>query len=306
MSVLGKRVKAIYFFIFLSLCWLSAAAANETPSSGSLARRPFLGVTADPAPDHHVQVGKIVPNSPAARSGLAVGDILLALNGSPVESVGTFLDGVKSAKTGDHLICRVRRGEKEMDVEVILAEYPREQPEDIRVVYDAVDTPKATLRSIVTIPTGHTGKLPAILFLQGFDCSSIDWPLPEPNFTRELIYRLTQAGFVVMRSEKSGVGDSTGAPCRDMGFHDEVSLFTSALKKLKSYDFVDTENVFLFGHSAGGWIAPLVAAAEPVKGVVVQGTVVRPFGEYFVDNWRRSQWLRFHLDLAKLEDEQRL
>ncbi|HXC29787.1 MAG TPA: alpha/beta fold hydrolase [Stellaceae bacterium] len=193
-----------------------------------------------------------------------------------------------------------------MDVEVILAEYPREQPEDIRVVYDAVDTPKATLRSIVTIPTGHTGKLPAILFLQGFDCSSIDWPLPEPNFTRELIYRLTQAGFVVMRSEKSGVGDSTGAPCRDMGFHDEVSLFTSALKKLKSYDFVDTENVFLFGHSAGGWIAPLVAAAEPVKGVVVQGTVVRPFGEYFVDNWRRSQWLRFHLDLAKLEDEQRL
>jgi pimeloyl-ACP methyl ester carboxylesterase len=306
MSVLGKRVKAIYFFIFLSLCWLSAAAANETPSSGSLARRPFLGVTADPAPDHHVQVGKIVPNSPAARSGLAVGDILLALNGSPVESVGTFLDGVKSAKTGDHLICRVRRGEKEMDIEVILAEYPREQPADIRVFYDAVNAPNVTLRSILTMPSGKTGKLPAILFIQGFDCSSIDWPLSEPNLPRELIYRLTKAGFVVMRSEKSGVGDSTGAPCRDMGFHDEVSLFTSALKKLKSYDFVDIENVFLFGHSAGGWIAPLVAAAEPVKGVVVQGTVVRPFGEYFVDNWRRSWWLRKHPDLAQLEDEQRL
>ena len=82
-----------------------------------------------------------------------------------------------------------------------------------------------------------------------------------------------------MRSEKSGIGDRTGAPCRDVGFRDEVSMFVSVLKKLKSYDFVDSENVFLFGHIAGGWVAPLVAAAEPVKGIVVYGTVVRPFGE---------------------------
>ena len=304
--IIRNLVKLSRVFALLFLFFISVAAANEIPSSDSLPRRPFLGVTAEAAPNNHVRVGKIVPDSPAARSELAVGDILLALNGSPVESVATFLAGVKSFKTGDHLICRVRRGEKEMDIEVILAEYPREQPEDIRVLYDAVAAPKATLRSILTMPVGNTGKLPAILFLQGFDCSSIDFPLPEPNLTRELIYRLTRAGYVVMRSEKSGVGDSSGIPCRDMGFHDEVSLFTSALKKLKSYDFVDTENVFLFGHSAGGWVAPLVAAAEPVKGVVVQGTVVRPFAEYFIDNWRRNRWLRSHPDLAQLEDEQRL
>ncbi len=143
---------------------------------------------------------------------------------------------------------------------------PRERPGDIQVVYDAVDAPEATLRSLVTIPNGNTRKLPAILFLQGFDCSSVDWPLPEPNLTRELIYRLTRAGFVVMRSEKSGVGDSTGTACRDVGFRDEVSLFTSALRKLKSYDFVDSENVFLFGHSAGGWVAPLVAAVGAGQG----------------------------------------
>src|SRR4029079_6660160 len=118
----------------------------------------------------------------------------------------------------------------------------------------------------------------------------------EPDLTRELVYRLTRAGFVVMRSEKSGIGDSNGAPCRDVGFRDEVSMFVSVLKKLKSYDFVDGENVFLFGHSAGGWIAPLVAATEPVKGIVVYGTVVRPFCEYVVENQRRNQWLRFQPD----------
>ena len=114
MAVIRQKVIARYFFVVLSLLWISTAAANELPSSDALPRRPFLGLTADPAPDHHVRVSKVVPDSPAARSGFAVGDILLALNGSPVESVATFLAGVKSFKTGDHLICRVRRGDKEM------------------------------------------------------------------------------------------------------------------------------------------------------------------------------------------------
>jgi pimeloyl-ACP methyl ester carboxylesterase len=304
--IIVPAVVAGCFFVVLSLCSPAAAAANASLSSDSLPRRPFLGVTAEPAPGNHVRIAKIIPGSSAARSELTVGDTLLAVNGSPVESVAAFLAGMKSFKSGDHLICRVQRDQKEMDIEVTLGDWPRERPGDIQVLYDAVDAPDATLRSLVTIPNGNTRKLPAILFLQGVDCSSVDWPLPEPNLTRELIYRLTRAGFVVMRSEKSGVGDSTGTPCRDVGFRDEVSLFTSALRKLKSYDFVDSENVFLFGHSAGGWVAPLVAAVEPVKGIVVYGTVVRPYAEYFVENWRRNRQLRSQPDLANLEDEQRL
>jgi pimeloyl-ACP methyl ester carboxylesterase len=213
---------------------------------------------------------------------------------------------VKSLKPNDRLVYRVQRGGKEMDVEVVAGEFPREQPSDIQVLYDAVETPKATVRSILTAPISYTGKLPTIFYVQGWDCSSIDWPLPGPNLLRELVYGLTRAGFAVMRSEKSGVGDSTGTPCRDVDFRDEVSLFTSALKKLKTYDFVDTGNVFIFGHSGGGWVAPLMAADEPVKGIVVYGTVVRPFAEYLVENRRRSRWLRSRPDLAQLEDEQRL
>lgn len=287
--------------------WLPAAAAtNGTPSSDPLPRRAFLGVNAEPVPDNHVRIGGIVPNSAAARSELAVGDILLALNGAPVESVARFLAGVRSFKSGDHLITRVQRGGKEMDIGVTLSELPREQADDIQVLYDAVDTPGAKVRSILTRPIGTARKLPAILFVQGFDCNSVDWPLPEPHPARELVYGLTRAGFAVMRSEKSGVGDSTGAPCRDVDFRSEVSLFTSALKKLKSYDFVDTENVFIFGHSAGGWIAPLVASQEPVKGIVAYGTVVRPFAEYLVENYRRNRWRRSQRDLVQLEDDQRL
>ena len=299
-------VTAGCFFTLLSLCMPAAAAVSASLPSDPLPRRPLLGVTAEPAPDNRIRIARIVPGSAAARSELAVGDVLLAIDGSPVKSVAAFLAGMKSFKSGDRIICRVQRDQKEMDIEVTLADWPREQPGDIQVLYDAVDAPKATLRSLVTIPNGNARKLPAILFLQGFDCGSVDWPQPGPHLARELVYRLTRAGFVVMRSEKSGVGDSTGTPCRDVGFLDEVSLFTSVLRKLKSYDFVDRENVFLFGHSAGGWVAPLVAAAEPVKGIVVYGTVVRPYAEYFVENWRRNRRLRSQPDLANLEDDQRL
>lgn len=292
--------------ILLALWMPAAAAVDATPSSAALPRRAFLGVNAEPAPDNHVRVGKIVANSAAARSELAPGDILLALNGAPVESLGTFLTGVRSLRSGDHLVYRVRRGGTEMDIAMTLGEWPREQPAGIEVVYDAVDTPDATVRSILTMPLGNARKLPAILFVQGWDCGSVDWPFPGPNLARELVYGLTRAGFAVMRSEKSGVGDSTGTPCRDVDFRSEVALFTSALKKLKSYDFVEAGKVFIFGHSAGGWIAPLVASEEPVNGIVAYGTVVRPFAEYLVENYRRNRWRRSQRDLVQLEDEQRL
>ena len=300
-------IGAGYFFLVLSLIHPSVAdATNGLSSSDSLPRRAFLGATVEPAPDHHVRIIKIVTGSAAAVSQLAVGDIVLALNGSIIDSVATFLATMKSFKSGDRVTCRVQRDGKEANIDVTVGEWPREQPGDIQVLYDAVDTPAAKLRSLLTKPIGNAHKLPAILYLQGIGCSSIEWSLPEPNLSRELIYRLTRAGFVVMRSEKSGVGDSTGTPCRDVGLRDEVSLFASVLRKLKSYDFVDGGNVFIFGHSAGGWVAPLVAATEPVKGIVVYGTVVRPFAEYYVENRRRNQRLRLQPDLAQLEDEQRL
>ena len=265
-----STVLVYFFFAFPYMCMPAAAATNTTPSNASpsletLPRRPFLGVNAEPAPNNHVRVGRIIPNSSAAQSALAVGDILVSLNGTPVDSVSAFLAGVKSFKSGDHLVYRVQRDGREMDIDVTLSEWPREKPGDIQVLYDAVVTPEATVRSILTMPIGNTRKLPSILFVQGFDCGSVDWPFPEPHPARELLYSLTRAGFAVMRSEKSGVGDSAGTPCRDVDFRSEVSLFTSALKKLKSYDFVDTEQVFIFGYSAGGWIAPLVASKSRSK-----------------------------------------
>jgi pimeloyl-ACP methyl ester carboxylesterase len=148
-------------------------------------------------------------------------------------------------------------------------------------------------------------KVPAVLYIQGIDCGSIEVPIGFSDPAVQLVYELTRSGFAVMRCDKSGVGDSTGKPCAELGLHEEVADFVSALKKLKTYDFVDSKKIFLFGHSAGGWVAPLAASKEPVQGIIVYGTVVRPFAEYLVENHRRNQRLRYKRDPAALETEVR-
>ena len=44
------------------------------------------------------------------------------------------------------------------------------------------------------------------------------------------------------------------------------------LKVLKGLDFVDADNVVIFGHSMGGVMGPLLAAETPVKGIAAYGT----------------------------------
>jgi predicted metalloprotease with PDZ domain len=159
---------ASYVLVFLFLFYPSAAdAATGLSSPDSLPRRALLGVTVEPVSDDHVRIKRIIPGSAAALSELAVGDIVLALNGSAIDSVSTFLATMKSFKSGDRITCRVQRGGKEVNIDVNVGEWPREQPGDIQVLYDVVDAHEATLRSLLTKPAGDARKLPAILYLQG-------------------------------------------------------------------------------------------------------------------------------------------
>ena len=177
MSCRGRTIEVLAgcFFVLLSLCMPAAAAVSATPSPDPLPRRPFLGVSAEPAPNNHVRIGRIVPNSSAARSELAVGDILLTLNGAPVESVGTFLRRIGAAGALLELearqVSRALRGElnrvlnaesanlqravaaagRQLDAIAVLDADGRlqEQPFVVRTVADARrETPEATLSEL--------------------------------------------------------------------------------------------------------------------------------------------------------------
>jgi dienelactone hydrolase len=83
-------------------------------------------------------------------------------------------------------------------------------------------------------------------------------------------------GFVTMRVEKSGVGDSQGEPCASIGYTEELAGYQAALKALRSHPAVDRERIYLVGISLGGVFAPLLAAETHVAGIIVWGTLAAP------------------------------
>ena len=266
LSLGGGKVK------FASICLMALALLGEWSSStfagNDLPRRPFLGVRLEAA-DHAVKIVHIFPNSSGSRSDLKMGDVVLAINQTKVTSVVDFLSTMKRFHTGDRVKCQIARDGKESVIELPLTEWPREAPADFDIIYDSVPADDATLRSIVTKPKAARAgaKVPAVLYIQGIDCGSIEAPMGGTDLSVQMVYELTRSGFAVMRCDKSGVGDSTGKSCADLGLQDEVAQFVSAIRKLKTYDFVDRQKIFLFGHSAGGWVAPLAATKEPVQGI---------------------------------------
>ena len=59
--------------------------------------------------------------------------------------------------------------------------------------------------------------------------------------------------------DKPGCGDSEGGPWTEIDFMTELDGYRQGLKALKASPFVDPEHVFLFGHSMGGVMAPLLS-----------------------------------------------
>ena len=66
------------------------------------------------------------------------------------------------------------------------------------------------------------------------------------------------------------------------------SIHFDALKKLKTFSFVDTNNIVLFGASMGGAMAPQVAAAnQGIKAIMIYGGYVKTWYEHMLEIERR-------------------
>lgn len=130
----------------------------------------------------------------------------------------------------------------------------------------------AALRTILTRPRGSKGRLPAILFVQWLSCDTIELPASRTDgWTNMLRGVARNSGMVMMRTEKAGVGDSTGGPCSALDYRTELAHHREALAALRRSPHVDPDKVFVFGASMGANMAPLVAAGTRVAGIVTWG-----------------------------------
>src|SRR5216683_2246875 len=122
------------------------------------------------------------------------------------------------------------------------------------------DNPRAgvKLAGTLTVPKGE-GPFPAVLLIAGSGPQNRNEEVLGHKVFLVLADYLTRRSFVVLRSDKRGVGKSTGnyAEATSADFADDAR---AGIEYLKTRKEVDPHKIGLVGHSEGGIVAPMVAA----------------------------------------------
>lgn len=257
-----------------------------------------LGVRFEPVPAGGLRIVEVLPGSAAAAGGLEPGFTITAVDGQATPNAAALVDALRKTQAGGRVLVAVRRGEEPVKtVPLTLGPVGDERVPGSRVRYDSVTVPAGyRLRTIVTepieTPRAAAGRSPAVLFVQGIPCQSIDRPASPDAVDTRLVHALAEAGFVTMRVDKPGLGDSEGPACSEIDFETELEGYQAALRQLVDLPGVDPERVFIFGHSMGGVMAPYLTTVAPVRGTMVYGTIVRTWFEYQLENVRRQSRLQ--------------
>jgi dienelactone hydrolase len=255
------------------------ATAQRAPDP--LPRRGYFGVGLEQSAAG-VRVTGVTPGSTAAAVGIAAGDFITAVDGRPADTTDAVISAIGQHRSGESVSIRIRRDGENRTIAATLKAYPSEQMQNATVSYaSVVAQPGVRLRTIVSVPvTPSRDRYPAVLLVQGGGCGSIDAPIGPPVAQPGLMHVIGSQGFVTMRVEKSGVGDSQGEPCASIGFAEELAGYRAALRALQSHPAVDRERIYLVGISLGGLFAPLLAAETQVAGISVYGTPAGPTPVY--------------------------
>jgi pimeloyl-ACP methyl ester carboxylesterase len=266
-----------------------AILCAAAPPGDPLPRRGVLGVGAVDG-SGGVTINAVIPSLPGAAAGLRRDDVIASVDGAPVANVAEFLPKLRRP-AGQAISLGIVRGGSPLNVRVVLREAARETDPAVDTRYDAVEVDHSWRRTLVTVPYGATGKHPAVLIVGGIGCFSVDVASDAQDAYMRLAHDLSRRGFVTLRLEKSGVGDSQGPPCRTVDFVSESASYGVAFDALRNDPAVDPAHVYVVGHSIGSLIGPRLALQKPVAGLVVAEGVGVDWIEYELLNSRRQEAL---------------
>jgi pimeloyl-ACP methyl ester carboxylesterase len=301
--------------IALLACALACTVAHAA-AAPDLPRASFLGVQASGITeelrarlrlpdDRGARVIALVDGGSAKAAGLRPDDVIVAVDDQPVANPGDLVARIAPHHAGDRVSIRWLRDGRPETIEVVMRPRPYETSEGTRTDYAAVAVNGSLRRTIVTGPADDVAH-PAVLYVTGVGCFSQE-SLGVQTTEAKLLHGLARAGFVTMRVEKSGMGDSQGPACASpqADLRAEIAAYVEGLKALRSLPRVKADRVFVMGLSIGGVEAPIIAQQVPVRGLVVVNTVAKPFMEYLLETRRRQNTLKA-MPFDEIDRRQRL
>lgn len=113
-----------------------AASSDDEKAKTSQENSGFLGLKLKGEENsNEVVIVEIVPDSPAAKAGFKVNDVVLKVGKVEVKDPNTAVNAVKALKAGTKVTIRVKRGDKEVDIAATLGTRPENltDPQERRI-----------------------------------------------------------------------------------------------------------------------------------------------------------------------------
>lgn len=257
-----------------------------------LPRKVILGIRMEPLTEtlkeeliynenHGVFIPEVIPGGSFAGMGVKDSVILNQINSRIVSSTAEVLDVISMIDEGQEMEVFVFKDGVTFRHTGIAIGKLRENHPLAEIIYGSVSYAGNQLRSLLYLPV-RIKTPPVVFFLQGYTCQTVE--MPNWNPVKKLVDDWLEAGFAVYMVEKPGIGDSrSDKPCMQIDFHEETKAFLQAYHTLLHNKQVDTKNIFLFGHSMGGVVAPLLSHEHEPRGVMVFGIMGKNWYDYMLD-----------------------
>jgi dienelactone hydrolase len=142
------------------------------------------------------------------------------------------------------------------------------------------------LPGTLSIPQGD-GPFAAVLLVHGSGPQDRDETLPPNKPFRDLAWGLASQGIAVLRYEKrTHVYAASMRSERDILTVKEevIDDALEAVALLREGPEIDAQQIFVLGHSLGGYLAPRIGSADPqIRGLIILAGSARPFEDVILD-----------------------
>lgn len=144
-----------------------------------------------------------------------------------------------------------------------------------------------SLAASISKPRDASGRLPAIVLVGGSNATDRDGYLGGIPVIGHIARDLVNAGFLVVRYDRRGVGQSGGRPenATINDYAEDVRAIVSWLDKRRPD--VDKRRIGVVGYDDGAWVAMRAAAREKkIKALVLVGGAGTPGAEFVLEQQR--------------------
>lgn len=216
--------------------------------------------------------------------------MLVRVDGEPCTSTTDLTRMVRAKGVDRRFTFQVLRNGRTLALAGDAPPLPVETFEGADVLLGHVDVSGHRQRALFTLPAARRAR-GAIVYLQPIRAESCEAPLVLDAPIRKLVQALVDLGWIVLRVERGGVGDSEGPGPDRTDLSAELDGYRAGLDQLRDLEDMSGPTL-LFGHSLGGIVAPLVARDTQIDGAVVFGASLLPWTECVRGTSRRQRALK--------------